>query len=117
MYSLDKSLFGAVEGAFSQLLSTAIMWFYGYKVVWDLAADANELVGLDRHYELARSCWFVFIFNVFNTLVGLPFSIYSTFVIEERHGFNKQTCGFYVKDQIKKFLVTQVRYQDCFFFS
>ena len=31
---------------------------------------------------------------------GLPFSIYSTFVIEEKHGFNKQTGGFYVKDQV-----------------
>ncbi len=46
--------------------------------------------------------------NVFNTIVGLPFSIYSTFVLEERHGFNQQTARFYVLDQIKKFLVAQV---------
>jgi hypothetical protein len=25
--------------------------------------------------------------------MGLPWSLYSTFVIEERHGFNKQTLG------------------------
>ena len=39
--------------------------------------------------------------------MDLPWSIYSNFVIEERHGFNKQTAGFYAKDKIKKFFVTQ----------
>ena len=29
-------------------------------------------------------------------------------MVEERHGFNKQTPGFYAKDQIKKFVVGQV---------
>jgi len=37
-----------------------------------------------------------------------PFTVYSTFVIEERHGFNKQTPAFFAKDQIKKFLVSQI---------
>merc|ERR1719295_1909135 len=43
----------------------------------------------------------------FSTIINLPFSIYKTFVVEERHGFNKQTPSFYVKDQIKKFVVGQ----------
>ncbi len=71
--------------------------------------DANAQLGFDRDYELARSCCFLLAFNVFNTLVGLPFSVYSTFVVEQRHGFNKQTAAFYVKDQIKKFVISQVR--------
>ena len=29
-------------------------------------------------------------------------------MVEERHGFNKQTPGFYAKDQVKKFVVGQV---------
>lgn len=32
---------------------------------------------------------------------GLPWSLYRTFVIEERHGFNKQTLGLYISDTIK----------------
>lgn len=35
------------------------------------------------------------------TIVGLPFSLYSTFVIEERHGFNKQTLGIFFADKVK----------------
>ena len=46
--------------------------------------------------------------NVFNTFIGLPFSIYSTFVLEEKHGFNQQTPLFYTKDQIKKFFISQI---------
>lgn len=32
---------------------------------------------------------------------GLPWSLYHTFVIEERHGFNKQTLGLYISDTFK----------------
>ena len=34
--------------------------------------------------------------------------MYRTFVLEEKHGFNKQTGEFYAKDQLKKFLVGQI---------
>merc|ERR1712098_169350 len=54
------------------------------------------------------SLLFSFYMSIFSTITGLPFSIYSTFVVEERHGFNKQTPGFYAKDQVKKFVVGQV---------
>ena len=41
-------------------------------------------------------------------ILDLPFTIYNTFVLEERHGFNKQTATFFVKDQLKKFVVSQL---------
>lgn len=34
------------------------------------------------------------------TVIGLPFSLYSTFVVEERHGFNKQTLGLFFADKV-----------------
>ena len=34
-------------------------------------------------------------------LPGLVWSYYYTFVIEEKHGFNKQTVGLWVADQLK----------------
>lgn len=41
LYALDKSNFGAVQGVFTQLLSTAIMWYMGFKEVWDLAGESR----------------------------------------------------------------------------
>ena len=58
--------------------------------------------------EIYRSMMFIFLMNIFNTIIGLPFSIYSTFVLEEKHGFNQQTAWFYTKDQIKKFIISQI---------
>ena len=68
------------------------MWFYGMKFFWDLAGG----VATDETY---CSMVFVFYYNIFSLVIGIPFSVYSTFVLEERHGFNKQTVPFYVKDQ------------------
>ena len=39
--------------------------------------------------------------SVISFLVGLPFSVYSTFVIEERFGFNKTTVKTFVLDTLK----------------
>ncbi len=40
-----------------------------------------------------------------STLLEMPFSLYRTFVIEERFGFNKMTLALYFKDAIKGLLV------------
>jgi len=108
LYALDKSKFGSVHGLFSQVLSTAIVWYHAYKYIWDRANEINGKIGLDQESEIYQSLTFVLISNVFSTVVNMPFSVYSTFVLEERHGFNKQTAGFYIKDQIKKFILMQV---------
>lgn len=40
-----------------------------------------------------------------STLLGLPFKIYSTFVIEERFGFNRTTSGTFALDLLKGLLL------------
>lgn len=50
---------------------------------------------------------FLLLATLFSALTGLPWSLYNTFVIEEKHGFNHQTLDFFMKDAIKKFVVTQ----------
>ncbi len=41
-------------------------------------------------------------------VISLPFSIYSTFVIEERFGFNKTTPALFIQDLIKSILLSLV---------
>ena len=41
-------------------------------------------------------------------LINLPFSIYGTFVIEEKYGFNKTTWKTYVSDKFKGYGLTIV---------
>lgn len=109
LYALDKAKFGAIQGWFSQFLSTAIIWFLGYRKFWDMAAHTLGFFGYTvGDNEIFMSLLFTLYMSIFSTITGLPFTIYSTFVVEERHGFNKQTAGFFAKDQVKKFVVGQV---------
>ncbi|NDV25778.1 M48 family metallopeptidase [Desulfovibrio sp. JC010] len=42
---------------------------------------------------------------VLSDIVSLPFSLYSTFVIEEKFGFNKTTIGTFFMDKLKGYLL------------
>lgn len=108
-YALDKSNFGSVEGMFNQLMSSVMLFVHGYTVFWGWAASTLVSMGQEpKECEILQSLLFTLYLSLFSTVIGLPFSIYSTFVVEERHGFNKQTPAFYAKDQVKKFLVGQI---------
>lgn len=48
------------------------------------------------------------VFTVIETVIGIPWSIYKTFVIEEEFGLNKTTPKTFVTDLIKKQLLTAV---------
>lgn len=56
--------------------------------------------------EIGRSICFSILAMAFNNVVGLPLSLYSTFSLEEKHGFNNQTLGFFAKDFVKKIIVS-----------
>ncbi len=53
-------------------------------------------------------CLFALFLQLFGTLVELPFSYYSTFVIEERFGFNKTTHRTFWLDALKGFILSYV---------
>lgn len=38
-------------------------------------------------------------------IMGLPFQIYNTFVLEERFGFNRTTLSIFAKDKLKQFVL------------
>lgn len=77
----------------------------GHAFFWGVAGSVLGALNLDSESEIQRSLAFTLILSVFSTIIDLPFTVYYTFWLEERHGFNKQTPGFFVKDRIKKFLV------------
>lgn len=56
--------------------------------------------------ELLLSLSYFGVLFIASDIIGIPFSIYSTFVIEERFGFNKTTPKTFVMDKIKGYLLT-----------
>uniref|UniRef100_A0A1B6BYZ3 CAAX prenyl protease n=2 Tax=Clastoptera arizonana TaxID=38151 RepID=A0A1B6BYZ3_9HEMI len=107
IYGLDKSSFSIVQGLFSIVSLTLLTAFDGFPFFWYHGGALVTNLGL-QNGEIWQSAGFMFLMNIFNTIVNLPFSIYHHFVLEEKHGFNKQTPAFFVKDKIKEFIVSQV---------
>lgn len=110
-YSIDKARFGTLSSLFSQIQTTATVSLFLIPFFWNLSGSImSEKFGFSRNktteWEIFQTITFLLITSATSTLVNLPLSIYSTFVIEQRHGFNKQTPAFYIKDQIKAFLVS-----------
>jgi STE24 endopeptidase len=53
----------------------------------------EPLGALVEESEVVHTVAFMLASSVINLVLSLPWSLYSTFVIEERHGFNKQTLS------------------------
>ena len=51
--------------------------------------------------EISHSVLFFFTFSLISQVLSLPVSYYSTFVLEEKFGFNKQTVKLWVTDMLK----------------
>jgi len=58
--------------------------------------------------ELVVGLLFIGIILVFMFLVDLPFTLYKTFVVEERFGFNRTTIRLYATDLVKMALLIAV---------
>ncbi|XP_046403597.1 CAAX prenyl protease 1 homolog [Ischnura elegans] len=108
LYSLDKSSFSIYKETLQMIISTAFILYFGFFHFWKLSKTALVAMGFEGNNEILQSMMFGLFTNIFSTIISLPFSIYNTFVLEEKFGFNKQTCGFFIKDKIKAFVVGQI---------
>jgi len=107
-YALDKNVFGFWNQLYSQIENTFILKLGGYPFLWMLAGKILTYFNFDASYEIIQSLVFVTLGQIFGIITGMPWSLYSTFVLEERHGFNKMTLSFYFKDLIKKTIVSML---------
>lgn len=105
-YNLDKSRFGFIEGVYKQAETVLMLHYDALPLIWEFSGNVlYKVSGYGQEYEILHSLVFLAVFSVISTLTSTPFSLYSTFVIEEKHGFNKQTLGLYFADLLKSQLV------------
>ncbi|CAI5725199.1 unnamed protein product [Hyaloperonospora brassicae] len=100
-YGLDKSTFGFVRGAYQQVEATALLLLGYLPYMWTVSGQAVAALGLDASNEIYCALMLLTLTTVRDTVVDVPFGLYSTFVVEARHGFNKQTLGLFVTDKLK----------------
>jgi len=97
-YTRVKSRFGFLVATL-QLALTLAFWFSG---------GFNFLDSIVRSWQLGpipSGLAYIGILGIAAGVLSLPIAIYSTFVIEERFGFNKTTPAIFVTDLLKGFML------------
>ncbi|PPD83450.1 hypothetical protein GOBAR_DD19628 [Gossypium barbadense] len=100
-YSLDKSHFHFVHEFVTILIDSAILFFGILPWFWKKSGTFLPLLGLNEENEILHTLSFLAGVMIWSQITDLSFSLYSTFVIEARHGFNKQTIWLFFRDLIK----------------
>jgi len=73
-------------------------------LIWTLGGGLNWLDQMLSQYELGpifTGIAVILLYTFISSLLDLPFSLYSTFVIEEKFGFNRTTFKTFVVDMVK----------------
>ena len=103
-YTLTKARFGLLELAFGSAL------LLGWTLLGGLDTLNQALAGsaLAQWGPLATQMALVAGFGLISGALDLPFTLYSTFRIEERFGFNKMSLQLWLADLFKSTLVGMV---------
>ncbi|KAH9467568.1 hypothetical protein MJO28_005977 [Puccinia striiformis f. sp. tritici] len=128
-YALDKVKFSMIAGLIDQvetwaLLSPLVAVYFGgdgskpasgIAGLWYLAIDLShrsvELLPAKLNIgtgEIATSMFFVCLLSLTGMITSIPSSLYKTFVLEEKHGFNKQSLALWITDYIKTTILSAV---------
>ncbi|MBC6997895.1 M48 family metallopeptidase [Cytophaga sp. FL35] len=100
-YKKTNYKFGVITSTFSLILTLGFLFFGGFEWV-------DQLVrGITTNPILMALLFFGIIF-IGNDLISLPFSYYSTFVIEEKFGFNKTSNGLFFIDKLKGWAILAI---------
>jgi STE24 endopeptidase len=100
-YQKEQSRFSFISSAFSFILSFGMLLFGGFGLVdsWLRPLFENQIV-------LALVFFGVII--IVSDIISIPFQWYSTFVIEEKYGFNKTSAKTFIIDKLKGYVLGAV---------
>lgn len=97
-YQREQSKFSFLTAAFSFVISLGMLLLGGFGWVDNLLRPSFES-------EIALALVFFGSIMFFADIISLPFQWYSTFVIEEKYGFNKTTIKTFISDKIKGYIL------------
>lgn len=100
-YKKERFKFGMITSTFSVLLTLAFLLVDGFAYVDEIARSISD-------NSILIALIFFGIIMIGSDILMTPFSWYSTFVIEEKYGFNKTTKKTFVLDKLKGLLMTVI---------
>ena len=104
-YSEAKYKLGRMRASVGTL---AVIAFIGFGGLGAVESAAMDLAAKSNSGNIVIGLLFFGILILLSQVLGLPFAIYNTFVVEEKFGFNKQTPRGFATDLIKGFVVAVI---------
>ncbi|MGA0902188.1 MAG: M48 family metallopeptidase [Candidatus Nanopelagicaceae bacterium] len=98
-YGEERNRLSLISGAISLsvlILALTFGWF----------AALDRQISNSIESDLVVSLAFIGLLSVISWWISLPFTLYSTFSIEKRYGFNKTTPKIFITDSIKGSLIS-----------
>ena len=97
-YTRERTRFGIFQKSVEIVVTLTFIFSGGFNLVDRLARSLN-------FGPILTGIVFIFALIFLSGLLSLPFSVYSTFVIEARYGFNQTTTKTFILDLLKSFLL------------
>ena len=102
VYSEDKYRFSLIAGWVQFFVFVVFLAAGGFGFIESLAI---RIAGMLEGGSIITGLAFMGCLGFLSSVWGLPFELYSTFKIEEKHGFNRQSIGLFFKDRAKGLLL------------
>jgi len=100
-YEKDKHRIGLLSSVLSFVIT--ILMIAGGGFAW-----LDDLVRIYFSHPIALALSFFALIMIGSSVISLPFSYYSVFVIEEKYGFNRSTLKTFILDKIKGGLLAAI---------
>jgi STE24 endopeptidase len=97
-YLKARTRFGLFSSTFSLCLILIVIHS-------DIFGVLDQYVRIQTENYILQGLMFIGVIYIFQDIISLPFSLYNTFVIEQKFGFNKTTLGLFIIDKIKGYAI------------
>jgi STE24 endopeptidase len=100
-YARENSKSGILQSTISTAIIIPFILLGGFNAIDHVARSAG-------YGHIVTGLIFLGLLLFVSGLVDLPFSIYDTFVIEEKYGFNKTTVKTFILDRVKGIILAVI---------
>ena len=95
-YTRANSKFGRISSTFNFIVILSVIYF-------GLFNSLDQYAQSFGYSPLITGLIFFGIITIIQDILSIPFSLYSTFIIEDEFGFNKSTPKIYILDKLKSY--------------
>jgi len=100
-YSKENMRFGLLTSSLSFIVILLVLFFEGFAYLDGWVRQFTE-------HPILMAIIFFGILGFLSDILGTPFDIYHTFVIEEKYGFNRTTPKIYITDKLKGYMLSLI---------